>query len=156
MKKSNIVLFAATGIGLLILASNSSAASNSQNNATTWVLPLDSNITQPFGPDHNGIDLHADLNTPIISPANGIVEKVYYADLGGNQLIIRHDNGYRTGYAHLTRSLVNEGDRVTQGQQIALSGNSGSATTGAHLHFVLTDSNGTAINPVGIIYPGSV
>lgn len=157
MSKNNSWIWILSGIGALVLLNNNNASANSQHSAsTTWVLPLDSNITQAFGSSHNGIDLHASPGTVIVSPADGVVKNVYYADEGGNQLIIAHDNGYGTGYAHLTQSLVNIGDRVSQGQQIALSGNTGTATTGAHLHFVLTDRSGTAINPVGVIYSPSV
>lgn len=96
-------------------------------------------ITGPFGrrqsPNvrggeahfHNGVDLSAAMRTPVICPLPGIVVGEYYNDLGGHQLVIQHDNGYRTGYAHLDSYADNIkiGSRVSPGQTIAYSGCSG-------------------------------
>jgi murein DD-endopeptidase MepM/ murein hydrolase activator NlpD len=82
---------------------------------------------------------------------DGTVSKVYSDAKGGNQLIITHTNGYKTGYAHLSETDVNVGDSVTQGEQIALTGSTGNVT-GPHLHFVLVNPSGAAIDPVGVIF----
>lgn len=95
---------------------------------------------------HNGIDLPVPENTPVFAPLNGTVDKVLTNDVGGVQLIIQHDNGYRTGYAHLNERVVKVGDRVLEGQVIALSGATG-AVTGAHLHFNMKDPNGEFLDP---------
>ena len=128
----------------------------------SWTKPVDADITSPFGYRinpitnaselHNGIDLGVPEGTVIVSPFAGTVTKVYENDKGGRQMIIQHTNGFSTGYAHLSDTLVGVGDTVKKGQEIAHSGNTGN-TTGAHLHFVLLDSTGTAIDPQGVIYP---
>lgn len=113
-------------------------------------------VTSPFGyrsnpftgktSYHNGIDIACPLGTELIAPANGIVKSAYSDSRGGNQLIILHDNGHTTGYAHLNQSLVVTGQRVTQGSTIAFSGNSGHST-GPHLHFTLKNRLGQRIDP---------
>ena len=86
---------------------------------------------------------------------NGVVENVYSNPEGGNQLIIKHDNGYTTGYAHLAKALLKKGDKVKQGDIVALSGNTGKST-GPHLHFTLKDKTGNWMDPAKIIYSGVV
>jgi hypothetical protein len=125
-----------------------------------FAMPLKNfKITSGFGPrkapfkgastNHNGVDLAVPVNTSVFSPYDGVVERVWGSDkvTGGLQLRIRHDNGYTTGYAHLNSYNVKVGDRITKGQQIALSGNTG-PSTGPHLHFVLRDPSGNLLNPV--------
>lgn len=94
---------------------------------------------------HNGIDLAIAEGTPIKSPQKGKVINKYYNSTGGNQLIIQHDNGFTTGYAHLSDTLVNVGDTVKNGQVIAKVGNTG-ASTGPHLHFTLK-KDGNYLDP---------
>lgn len=120
------------------------------------LYPLYSKITSPFGyrinpvtgqkQFHNGIDLSAAVATKIKSPGDGIVSNYYSNDVGGNQLIIKHDNGFTTGYAHLNKSFVSMGERVNQGQFIAESGNTGKVT-GPHLHLTLRDKDGNLLDP---------
>jgi len=95
---------------------------------------------------HQAIDIAAPVGTPILAPLNGVVKSLYYNSRGGNQLIIQHDNGMITGYAHLYESLYNVGQRVKQGEVIALSGDTGTGT-GAHLHFTLRNG-GDKIDPL--------
>lgn len=99
---------------------------------------------------HNGIDIPVPENTPVFSPLNGTVDKVLTNDVGGVQLIIQHDNGYRTGYAHLNERVVKPGEKVFEGQVIALSGATG-AVTGAHLHFTMKDPAGNFIDPEPLV-----
>lgn len=96
---------------------------------------------------HNGIDLAGTIGQVIAAPADGIVTNVSTSATGGNQLIIKHDNGFTTGYAHLQRSAVAVGQRVTTAQVIAYIGNTG-ASTGPHLHFTVRDASGQYVNPV--------
>lgn len=98
---------------------------------------------------HNGIDIGVPVGTPIVSPLNGEVTSIYHNPKGGNQLIITHDNGYQTGYAHLSSYNVYVGQKVTRGQKIAYSGNTGNST-GPHLHFTVK-KNGNPINPLNVI-----
>ncbi|MGM0701341.1 MAG: peptidoglycan DD-metalloendopeptidase family protein [Pseudomonadota bacterium] len=83
---------------------------------------------------HKGTDFAMPIGTPIVSPADGRIEKVGNHPLAGRYVVIRHDNGYRTRYLHLSRQLVSRGERVTMGERIALSGNTG-RSTGPHLHY---------------------
>ena len=100
---------------------------------------------------HNGIDIATPLGTPVVAPADGVVTLVNYVpNLGGKQIVIKHNDGYQTGYAHLSEQLVSVGQKVKQGQLIAKTGNSGIGT-GAHLHFTLT-YNGVKINPQKYFY----
>ena len=87
---------------------------------------------------HNGIDIAATVGTPIHSPINGEVVATYYHNKGGTTLIIKDLKGkIRLGFCHLQRHTVTPGMTIKKGDLIALSGNSGGATTGAHLHFSL-------------------
>jgi murein DD-endopeptidase MepM/ murein hydrolase activator NlpD len=95
---------------------------------------------------HNGIDIGIPEGTPIFAPADGKVTTSNETEAGGKQLIITHDNGYKTGYSHLDYRFVVNGQRVKQGQQIANSGATG-RVTGAHLHFTLKDPSGNMIDP---------
>jgi murein DD-endopeptidase MepM/ murein hydrolase activator NlpD len=130
--------------------------------AETWIKPVAAKITSKFGyrtdpktgkpgEFHNGIDLAVPSGTPIRSPMSGVVEAVLSGGAGGNELIIRHINGYKTGYAHLSKQLVRKGDKVKQGDVIALSGNTGKST-GPHLHFTLTDGSGSKRDPKSNIF----
>jgi murein DD-endopeptidase MepM/ murein hydrolase activator NlpD len=85
---------------------------------------------------HFGTDFILGENTPILSPAPGIVfDKNWNWPGGGNALAIRHNDGLLTIYAHLNKIFVNVGDKVNRGDEIALSGNTGTKTSGPHLHF---------------------
>lgn len=94
---------------------------------------------------HNGTDIAAPIGTPIFAIASGKVSKVYYNPLGGNQIIITHDNGYTSGCAHCQKVIKENGQRVNAGDIIAYIGNTG-ASTGAHLHFTLKDKAGNYID----------
>ena len=130
---------------------------NSSISSGAFAMPLSTiKITSGFGSrkaplkgastDHNGIDLYAPINTPVFSPMDGVVEKVYYNDLGGKQLIIRHSDGSRSGFAHLNDYGVAVGDKIAKGQRVALSGNTGNST-GAHLHFTFRTPDGNPVDP---------
>lgn len=105
--------------------------------------PIKKNITQ----FHNGIDLSMQIGTEIFSPVEG---KAFHIinDMGGYQLIILASNGMRFGFAHLNNYAVKHNEAVKAGQLIAYSGNSGKHTTGAHLHFTVTDVKGQKVNPL--------
>lgn len=120
---------------------------------SAWIWPVDGykNISSPFGTRthpvtgaqgsfHNGIDIPAPTGTFVLAPQSGTVKSVYFNSTGGNQLIIEHDNGYTTGYAHLSLVLVDPGERVERGEPIAKVGNTG-ASTGSHLHYTVKNKN---------------
>jgi hypothetical protein len=101
-----------------------------------FVFPVRSGqITRGFGQGHGGIDIAAPEGTDILAAASGVVilsEYDYYSY--GHIVMIQHDDGAQTLYAHCSELRVNEGERVEQGQVIALVGNTG-RSTGPHLHF---------------------
>lgn len=124
----------------------------------SWPAPGD--ITSEFGfrshpitgkhHFHNGVDIRGGSGDPVTAPYDGVVQKIYSNETGGLQLIIRHDNGWTTGYAHLSRVDVNLGDRVSRGQRIAAIGVSG-RVTGPHLHFTIKNEKGEWINPESVL-----
>lgn len=86
---------------------------------------------------HNGIDLvNGNPNTPIFAALDGEVVQAgaNYYDWYGNYVVIKHNNGKWTGYAHLSRIDVSVGQKVQKGVQIGLMGTTG-PSTGEHLHF---------------------
>lgn len=95
---------------------------------------------------HLGLDIAAAAGAPIYASDNGVV--VYAAPIGGgygNMIMIDHQNGFHTLYAHLSSINVNCGASVYQGQLIGLSGSTGNST-GPHLHFEIRQF-GAFINP---------
>ncbi|MBZ9560169.1 MULTISPECIES: peptidoglycan DD-metalloendopeptidase family protein [unclassified Modicisalibacter] len=90
---------------------------------------------------HYGTDFAMPRGTPVRAPADGRVVKAAYQRGGaGNYLVIRQDNGYKTRYMHLSKTLVKEGQRIHMGEKIALSGNTG-RSTGPHLHYEIIVNN---------------
>ena len=83
---------------------------------------------------HNGIDIAIPTGTPIRPVASGVV--VYSGSRSGygNTVVVEHDNGIITLYAHNSRLLVTQGQPVTSDSTLALSGSTG-RSTGPHLHF---------------------
>lgn len=100
---------------------------------------------------HNGTDFAMPVGTPIVAPANGRVERVGNHHAAGRYIEVRHDNGYRTRYLHLSRPLVSQGERVEMGERIALSGNTG-RSTGPHLHYEVIVNN-TPVNAMTVDLP---
>jgi murein DD-endopeptidase MepM/ murein hydrolase activator NlpD len=154
MKRSYIVL-------LLLLVTVLSAWS------LEFIAPLDeywisSNFgyrTDPMGGNaesqlHKGIDLVGPHHAPVKAAAEGVVVEHWPAPNGyykghpiyGGLVVIDHLDGTHTLYAHLSRTYVSEGDRVTAGRIIGLQGGSGKAT-GEHLHFEII------IDPLTVMRP---
>jgi murein DD-endopeptidase MepM/ murein hydrolase activator NlpD len=111
---------------------------------TAFVLPVKGTITSPVGMrhdpidgllrHHNGVDIAVPEGTPVKPAAPGIVSFSGFRPGYGNMVIIAHDDGMVTLYAHNSTCFVIEGERVEAGSTIALSGSTG-RTTGPHLHF---------------------
>lgn len=120
-----------------------------------WPVPGFTKVTSRFGnrkapvdgasTGHNGIDIGGAgiAGADVVAPWDGSVHNVYRNDAGGNQVIIHHDDGRVTGYAHLAEVLVRAGDRVTRGQVIARVGSTG-RVTGPHLHFTVRPARDAA------------
>ena len=94
---------------------------------------------------HTGVDLIANVGTPVMAAAGGVVASSSYSGEYGNMVDVDHDNGLTSRYAHLSRSLVKAGDVVMKGQVIAMVGVTG-RTTGPHLHFEVREK-GIPLNP---------
>lgn len=127
---------------------------------TNWINPITGYITSKFGyrtnpvsgetgTFHNGIDLSVPVGTPIKAPYSGEVIDINSGGSGGNEIIIKHDNGYKTGYAHLSQINVILNQKIKQGDIIGLTGNTGNST-GPHLHFTLTNLLGIKIDPLTV------
>ena len=99
---------------------------------------------------HTGIDLAISQGTPIKATMSGKIIAVGYTNVYGNYVIIDHENGYQTLYAHMQKpSPLKKGQRVAQGKQIGLVGNTG-YSTGPHLHFTVY-KNGKLIDPLSVL-----
>ena len=116
----------------------------------------DAGYRKRFGMEHNAVDIPVLQGSFVHAAADGIVEKVSDNGLGYSSLIIRHGGGYATLYGHISGFLVSEGERVTAGQSVALSGGmpgtkgAGRMTTGAHLHFEVI-KDGVHIDPQTVL-----
>lgn len=95
---------------------------------------------------HAGLDLKASMNTPVLSIFNGTVSATGWGPLGGYYVRVDHGDGIGSYYCHLNEITCETGQKVSQYEQIALSGNTGSRTTGPHLHFSLY-IDGTTVDP---------
>ncbi len=107
------------------------------------VNPTTGTVTSPFGARdgefHYGMDIANSADVPIYAAGSGVVARSYYSTSYGNCVIISHTyNGktYSTLYAHMQARFVEDGQVVTQGQQIGIMGNTGDSY-GQHLHFEL-------------------
>lgn len=95
---------------------------------------------------HKGIDLGTNGEIlPVYAAESGTVVKAEYDNLAGNWVLIDHENGLTTKYMHFSHTFVEEGQEVTKGQQIGLTGTTG-RSTGIHLHFQI-EENGVAVDP---------
>jgi len=134
-----------------------------------WPEPYTVNKRSPYGPRvhpitgkrtfHHGIDIAMPVGTPLTAGADGEIVHKGNNGSGGVTLIIRHANNMHTVYYHLQKpSHLRVGERVSQGEKVAFSGNTG-ASTGPHLHFELRNSRkwGDARDPLPhIVKPQSV
>ena len=124
-----------------------------------WPIPDSTRITSRFGPRkapvagasnyHKGVDVGAPKGTPIIAAAGGTVVISTYHYSAGNYVMINHGNGVYTVYMHASKLLVEVGDKVKQGEKIALVGTTG-YSTGNHLHFGVR-INGTYYDPLNYV-----
>ena len=115
-----------------------------------FVWPVDGELSSRFGRRrggwHQGIDITADLGTPVTASAAGVVVASSFESRYGRVVRIEHLNGFITLYAHNHANMVEVGDRVMVGQLIAAVGRSGWATA-SHVHFEIRQA-GLAYNPL--------
>ncbi len=94
---------------------------------------------------HKGVDWATPVGTAVMASSTGTVAKAGWGSGYGYVVYINHADGRQTRYGHLSKVLVSQGQTVTQGQKIALSGNTG-VSTGPHVHFEVL-INGSQVNP---------
>ena len=119
--------------------------------------PIEGIITSRYGAlssvrssAHTGLDIANHIGTDIKAAASGKVKKAEYSGNYGNLVIIEHDNGVETYYAHCSKLYVKVGDIVEQGDVIAAVGSTGNST-GPHLHFEIR-LDGITLNPQKYLY----
>ena len=124
------------------------------------IWPVNGRVTSGFGRRgrryHHGIDIPMPAGTPILAALDGVViASAAAGDRGfrgyGNTVVIDHGNGIVTLYAHNSRNKVTRGQRVRQGEVVALVGRTGRATTN-HLHFEVR-INGRPVDPIPFLVP---
>ena len=99
--------------------------------------------------NHQGVDFAIPSGSTVMASSGGKVSSAGWSGGYGYCVLITHPDGSQTRYAHLSKVLVSAGQTVSQGQKIALSGNTG-ISTGPHLHFEII-LNGTPVNPLNYI-----
>jgi murein DD-endopeptidase MepM/ murein hydrolase activator NlpD len=95
---------------------------------------------------HHGVDIAVAYGQNVKAAADGVVSFAGVQNGYGNTVVIDHEGGRQTRYAHLSQELVRAGDVVNEGQVLGKSGNSG-RSTGPHLHFEML-VNGRPVDPV--------
>lgn len=135
------------------------ASANASSAGGGWTNPIGGKykVTSGFGPrkaptagastNHQGIDLAAPLNTPILAAKAGTVtiskdERTGY----GKWIEIKHDDGTKTRYGHLNSRAVQVGAKVAAGQEVGKMGSTGTST-GSHLHFEVINAQGQKVDP---------
>jgi murein DD-endopeptidase MepM/ murein hydrolase activator NlpD len=103
---------------------------------------------------HPGVDLAASKGTTVHPWKTGIVKFSGWQPEYGKIVIVAHDDGTETAYAHNSKNLVKAGDRVEAGTRIALLGSTG-RSTGPHLHFELR-RDGQPVDPSSLLQGGSL
>ena len=124
-----------------------------------WTLTVSGRITSYFGyrtsptagasSNHKGIDISVPVGSTVVAAKAGTVVTAAYSASAGNYIAISHGDGVYTYYMHCSSLAVSSGAKVSQGQKIALSGNTG-VSTGPHLHFAVY-AGGTYVNPLNYV-----
>lgn len=99
---------------------------------------------------HSGIDIAGSYADPIYAYKDGEVISACYSGGYGNMILVQHEDGTETRYAHLSSILVSVGEYVYGGEKIGLMGSTGNST-GNHLHFEMIINNET-VNPYNYIF----
>jgi murein DD-endopeptidase MepM/ murein hydrolase activator NlpD len=133
---------------------------------------LNMDVAQPFGPTnvdmepvqdvngqqfhfHDGVDLAAAYDEPVMAAASGTVVYADVAPSGAETIEIAHAGGIHTVYLHEEQMLVQVGQHVDKGQIIGLVGSTG-MSTGPHVHFMIEDASGKPIDPMPYLDPSWV
>lgn len=121
-----------------------------------WPTPSSNRVTSLYGNRkhpifkeyrmHTGIDIGAKYGSSVMAADGGVIIISEYSSSYGHYIVISHGNGMTSLYAHLSKRLVKEGEKVNQGQKIGLVGSTGNST-GPHLHYEIS-KNGSRVNPL--------
>jgi len=124
-----------------------------------FIMPLEGEIVSEFGVSriingenrspHSGIDLQANHGTPVIASNSGRVALVGDLFFEGRSIVLDHGQGIYSMYFHLSKELVDEGEKVRKGDTIGLVGSTGRAS-GPHLHWGIR-LNGARVDPISLI-----
>lgn len=106
----------------------------------------DGNLWASSGGKHTGTDIAMPIGTSVEAAMDGVVTSTDAGSDYGTSIVLDHGNGYQTVYGHLSQRLVNLGDKVSKGQKIAKSGDSGNST-GPHLHYEVRFGNNNPVDP---------
>ncbi|MBN2572662.1 MAG: peptidoglycan DD-metalloendopeptidase family protein [Ignavibacteriales bacterium] len=117
-----------------------------------FIRPCEGIVIREFSSQigHMGIDFGCKQNTPILASAGGLIIFSDYTVKDGNVIMIEHDNDYLTVYKHLSTLTKKSREYVHQSEVLGFSGNTGTNTTGPHLHFEIWEK-GKPINPRNIL-----
>ncbi len=114
-------------------------------------------MTSPFGPRwgrmHYGLDIDLEVGDNVYAAFEGMVRISQFHSSYGNVVVIRHNNGLETLYAHMSQRKVLPGDHIEAGEVIGLGGNTG-RSYGAHLHFEIRYM-GHAFDPRLVVNPSA-
>jgi murein DD-endopeptidase MepM/ murein hydrolase activator NlpD len=169
----DLELAAAAKVDQLVAAAAAAAGAPALGQAMAWVWPAKGTVSQRFGPSalalepprtfhgvtypsfHDGLDIAAPLGTPVVAAAAGRVAFVGHLPDGAEVVLLAHDGGLFTLYAHLDDTHapppIKTGDSVKAGGLIGIIGLTG-ITTGPHLHFVIRRGD-EPIDPSGLLPP---
>lgn len=113
-----------------------------------WIPPVEGRVSAGWDPglDHWGVDIVAPEDSPVKAVGDGTVIFAGFTAGGGHTVLVQHPGDRVSVYMHNSRLEVQSGDRVRQGEMVAVIGNSGDHSTGPHLHFEWWES-GVAIDP---------
>ncbi len=125
----------------------SGPVSDSAEASGLFYWPTSGVLTQGYWYGHRAIDIGAAVGTVVRASDNGFVSFAGWTDIGyGYLVVVEHQNGYQTYYAHLSNIFVREGEAVSGGQVIGAMGSTGNST-GPHLHYEIR-YNGYPTNPL--------
>ena len=123
---------------------------SSRGESERFLWPAHGGITSRYGERwgrmHEGIDIDGSTGDPVVASKDGIITFAGWESGYGNLIIIDHLGPYKTKYGHLSKILVQAGQRVEAGELIGRVGSTG-RSTGSHLHFEIL-INGSPVNPL--------
>lgn len=107
---------------------------------------ITSNFGERWGKNHNGLDIAGNIGDPVMAALDGKVKSTFYERDGyGNVVILEHEGGIETRYAHMSKIGVKTGDTIKKGDIVGEVGSTG-RSTGPHLHFEVR-VNGSPVDP---------